>query len=144
MAARRNRKNGRFTKTSRRRSKPKLNLIDTTTSLVVANALTEGLVRAKLMDFFTGRKDGSYRAGTDGSFRITLPELLKGPNIMSHHGGGTVTGVLRENLKANGTQMVTTMVVAPMIARLVKKSLRKPLLTPMNRILSQTGLNVKV
>lgn len=96
------------------------------------------------MDFFTGRMDGAYRAGYDGSYRLTLPELLKGPTIQKGHSGGTLTGVLKSNFTQNGTKMVTTMVVAPVIAKMVKKSLRKPLLNPMNKLLSQTGLNVKV
>ena len=93
-AQRRNRKNGRFSSSRRRRSKPKVNLIDTATSIVVANAITQGLGNANLKDFLMGTKDGKYVAGSDGSGRLTLPELVTGVNIGSGYAGGTLGGVL--------------------------------------------------
>lgn len=121
-----------------------MNLIDTATSLVVANAITQGLGNANLKDFIMGTRDGKYVAGADGSGRLTLPELVTGVNIGSTYAGGTLGGVLKHNLEKNGWNMAGTVIAAPIIANMAKKVLRKPVLTPLNKMIKTTGLNVKV
>jgi len=128
---------------SRRRSKPKLNLVDTGVSLVVANAVTQGLGNANLMDFITGRRDGKYVAGTDGTMRLTLPELFTGVTTSNNYDGG-LGSILAHNFKKNAVPMLATVFVAPIAAKMAKKVLRKPVLTPLNKVIKQTGLDVKV
>ena len=157
MAARRG-KNGQFMKSSRRRrttssaaaprrrrSKPALNLINLAEGAIIANAITTGLGQANLVDFFTGRMDGKYKAGADGSGRLTLPELIKGPNISKTYAGGTLTGVLKHNFEKNGWGMMTTVFLTPVIARMAKNVLRKPVLNPVNKAFKMAGIKgVKV
>lgn len=121
-----------------------MNLVDTGVSLVVANAITQGMGNANLWDFLTGRRDGKYVAGADGSWRLTLPELVTGPNIHHAASGGTLTGVLTHNFKKNWMPMLGTVILAPVAAKVAKKVLRKPVLTPLNKVIKQTGLDVKV
>ena len=59
-----------------------MNLVDLGLTVFMANALTNGLVNSNLMDFFTGNRDGVYKAGTDGIRRVTLPEMIKGINVI--------------------------------------------------------------
>ena len=131
-------------KGSRRRTKSKLNLVDVGVSLVVANSLTQGLGNANLMDFITGRRDGKYVAGRDGSMRLTLPELLTGVNTNPGAYGSGLGDVLIHNFKKNAIPMLGTVILAPVAAKMAKKVLRKPVLNPMNKLIKQTGLDVKV
>ena len=128
---------------SRRRSKPKLNLVDTGVSLVVANAVTQGLGNANLMDFITGRRDGKYVAGSDGTMRLTIPELFTGVTTSNNYDGG-LGSILAHNFKKNGMQMLGTVIFTPVLAKMGKKLLRKPVLTPLNKVIKATGLDVKV
>ena len=95
------------------------------------------------MDFVTGRRDGVYRAGSDGTFRVAIPELFTGVTTSSNYEGG-LGSILAHNFKTNGMQMLGTVILAPMVANVAKKVLRRPVLTPMNKIIKQTGLDVKV
>ena len=114
----------------------------------MANAVTEGLFQANLADFFTGRQDGKYNAGADGSFRITLPELL-GMGGSQGWGGTYAAGksfesVLKYNIRKNGGRMILTAIAAPAVAAVATKMLRKPVILPANRLLKSTGLDVKL
>lgn len=149
--ARRN-KSGRFSKQTRtrRRSKPKTNLANIAVSAAVANALTEGMFKTNLVEFITGRVNGSYKPGADGSSVLTLPELLGagpggvGGNYGSSAGYDSLSAVLMSNLKKNGVKMAASIVIIPMVANVAKKMLRKPVLLPANRLLKSTGLDVKL
>ena len=147
MAARR--KSGRFTKKrATRRKKPKFNLVDAGLSLFIANAVTNGLVNANLMDFFTGNRDGVYKAGADGAMRVTLPEMFKGINVgkgsWNKEHGNALGPILAENFSKNWMGMAVAVIGAPVIVKAASKMLRKPVLTPLNKIIKQTGLDVKV
>ena len=114
---------------------------------VVANAVTEGVFQSNIMDFITGRTDGVFKAGYDGSYRLTLPELLGlgaggiGGNYAKGYG---FQRVVTDNIKKNFVPMMGTIIVAPMIANVAKKVLRKPVILPANRLLKTTGLDVKL
>ena len=144
----RNRKNGRFSKSTRRtRRKPKTNLTNIAVSALVANSITQGAFNSNLMDFFTGKTDGVYKAGADGSTRLTLPELLGSGRIK--FGGNYGTGydlqtVLMKNLKDNWLQMAMGVVLIPVVAKTATKLIRKPVILPANRMLKSVGLDVKV
>jgi len=147
--ATRNRKNGRFSKTTRRRrSKPKTNLTNIAVSALVANSITQGAFNANLLDFFTGKMDGVYKAGVDGSWRMTLPELL---GVSSRQGFGGTYGAgidfqsaLMKNLKDNGVKMAAGVILIPVVAKTATKLIRKPVILPANRMLKSVGLDVKV
>ena len=141
--------NGRYsrTKTTRRRSKPKTNLTNLAVSAAVANSITTGLFQSNIIDFATGRKDGVYRAGSDGSMRLTLPELLGVGSIKA--GGNYATGydlqsVLMQNLKDNWMQMAMGVILIPVAVKTATKLIRKPVILPANRMLKSVGLDVKI
>jgi len=149
MAQRRNRTNGRFTKsTRRRRTKPKTNLTNLAVSGLVANSITEGLFRSNIVDFVTGRMDGAYKAGADGSLRLTLPELLgisgRGGFGGTYASGYDLQSALKKNISDNGGKMLASVILIPMVAKVVTKVIRKPIILPVNRMLKTTGLDVKV
>jgi hypothetical protein len=147
MAQRKNRKSGRFTKSTRRRSKPKTNLTNLAVSALVANSVTNGLFQSNLIDFATGKRDGVYRAGSDGSFRLTFPELIGWGSIKAGGNYGTghdLQSVLMANLKANWMQIAVGVVGIPIAANVAMKLLRKPIILPANRMLKNVGLDVKV
>ena len=139
---------GQFKRKARRRTKPKTNLLDIGVSLAVANGITQGLFQSNVVDFLTGMKDGQYAAGGDGSFRLTLPEMLGigknvkfGGNYGANHNLGSV---IQSNFKANTGQIMFAAIGLPVVAKMAKKVLRKPVLTPANKLLKMTGLDVKV
>lgn len=107
------------------------------------NAMTQGLGNANLKDFIMGTRDGKYVAGADGTFRLTLPELFTGVTTANNYNDGLM-GILKKNLETNGFSMVGTVIAAPIVANVAKKVLRKPVLTPLNKVIKSTGLDVKV
>jgi len=114
----------------------------------VANAVTEGMFQSNIIDFFTGRMDGKFKAGADGSWRLTLPELLGLAGSQGFGGtygsGQDLTSVLKYNLGRNGPKMMATVILAPVVANMATKVLRKPVILPANRLLKSTGLDVKL
>ena len=144
----RKRTNGRFTKsTRRRRSKPKTNLGNLAISALVANSITTGMFNTNLAEFVTGRVNGSFKPGADGSSVLTLPELLgAGPGGF---GGNFSTGyslqsVLKTNLSNNWMQIAVGVIGIPIIANVAMKLIRKPVILPANRMLKSVGLDVKI
>ena len=129
---------------SRRRTKSKLDLVDTGVSLVVANAVTQGLMGSNLFDAITGRMNGVYRAGADGSSRLTIPGIITGEAFSSSSSVQSVSDAIKYNFKRDGMQMIGTILVTPILAKVGKKLLRKPVLNPMNKLIKSTGLDVKV
>jgi len=125
-----------------------MNLANVAVSAVVANSITEGMFQSNLVDFFTGRRDGKFAAGADGSYRLTLPELLglggRGGVGGTYAAGLDLQTVIMHNIKTNAMQMAVTAIVAPMIGNVAKKVLRKPVILPANRLLKSTGLDVKL
>ena len=123
-------------------------MVDAGLSLFIANAVSNGLVNANLMDFFTGNRDGTYRAGSDGAMRVTLPEMIKGINTgtgtWNAKHGSALGPILAENFSKNWWDMSVAVIGAPIAVKMAKKVLRKPILTPLNKIIKQTGLDVKL
>ena len=128
--------------------KKKTNLLDVGISLAVANGISQGLFGSNIMDFMTGQKDGKYAAGGDGSFRLTLPEMLgigENVNFGGNFGGShTLSSVVIRNFKANSGSIMFSAIGLPIVAKAAKKLLRKPVLSPANKLLKMTGLDVKV
>ena len=133
--------------TRRRRSKPKTNLTNLAVSALVANTITQGMFNSNIVDFVTGRKDGVYRAGSDGSLRLTLPELLGVGSVKlgGNYGSGyDLQSVLMKNFKENWATTLAGVVLIPVAARTITKLIRKPVILPANRMLKSVGLDVKV
>lgn len=117
--------------------------------MVVANAVTMGLFNANLKDFVTGQMDGQFKAGADGSLRLTLPELVgaagRGGFGGTYGSGYNLQSVLARNIKENGIQTLGTIVAAPIAFKMARKVLGKPLINPANRLLRSVGIKeVKV
>ena len=147
--ATRSRKNGRFTKTTRRRrSKPKTNLLNVAQSLIIANAMSQGATGGGLVEFFTATDGGG------SSFNITARELVNyamggsggiyGPSAVKAGIDATPQAVMMRNIKANWPMMVGTAILVPVAFNAAKKVLRKPLILPANRMLKSVGMDVKL
>ena len=112
--------------------------------MLVANAVTTGMFNTNLMEFVTGKVDGSYKPGRDGSWTITLPELFgAGPGPVGGMYGSTVggfTGAVRKNIEDNWSTIIMGVVGIPIAAQFATKFLRKPLLNPTNKLLKMAGM----
>lgn len=151
MATRRNRTNGRFSKQTRTRSRRRnkaINLTNTAQSLLIANAMTHGIFGSNLMDFFTGKMDGVYKAGSDGSARLTLPELLGFAGAQGFGGtygqGWDLARAVKYNLGRNGVLMAIQLVGIPIAFNFGKKMLAKPVIRPANKLLKMAGIEGSV
>ena len=116
-------------------------------SALVANSITQGMFNANLVDFATGRMDGKYKAGADGSTRLTLPELLGVGSVKfgGNYGSGyDLQSVLMKNFKENWATTLAGVVLIPVAAKTITKLIRKPVILPANRMLKSVGLDVKV
>ncbi len=96
----------------------------------------------------TGRVDGKYNPGGDGGSVITLPELFgaKGRDIGGTY-GSYATGffdAVGKNLKDNLVPMSMAVIGIPIAVKVATKVLRKPVITPANKLLKMTGLDVKL
>tara|TARA_R110000751_G_scaffold124086_3_gene225181 strand:+ start:228 stop:656 length:429 start_codon:yes stop_codon:yes gene_type:complete len=132
----------------RSRSKPKLNLIDTGVSLLIANSVSQNVAGIGIYDFlFAGSSfsdtinTGYVSGGGNHKQIVTLREIFSGNQIGT---GITVSDALMSNLKTNAFPLAVAVVGIPMVAKVAKKALRTPVLTPMNRMLKMSGLGVKV
>ena len=105
------------------------------------------MFKSNLIDFATGRRDGKYVAGADGSTRLTLPELLGvgSVNFGGNYGSGyDLQSVLMKNFKENWATMAVGVILIPVAAKTITKLIRKPVILPANRMLKSVGLDVKV
>ena len=161
MARRRNKR-----KTARRAPK-RTNLLNVAQSVIIGNAVTEGLFNTNMFEFATGRIDGEYTPGAlTQSKQITLPELLgagmgvKGARTtvfggQTYTSGGTDVGyggvaapdtlasVLQENLKDNGVKMISTLIVTPIAFKVISKLASKPR-REFNKVAKMVGLPVSM
>jgi len=152
-----------------RRSK-NTNLLGLAQSIVIGNAVTQGLFKTNMYEFITGRIDGNPSSVTSGdvfySDQITLPELLGagmgkvsgeegGPMGRAGYGGVVPYGMgsmvagqgvnftdqVIKNVKLGGVQMATTLVVAPIAFKVFSKLTRKPR-SEFNKLARTVGLPV--
>ena len=99
----------------------------------------------------TGKVDGKYLPGRDGSQVITLPELLgAGPGGLGGRYMGTagvydsLTNTLKTNFTNNLPSMAMAVIGIPIAVRVATKLIQKPVITPANRLLKMTGLDIKL
>lgn len=152
----------RTKKTTRRSAPKKTNLLNVAQSVILGNAVTEGLFNTNMYEFVTGRINGEYSPGTVAtSSQITLPELLGagfgatekirastfGAITSSPAGYGGVHGsfgdAVKSNLQANGIQMMTTLVVTPIAFKVISKLASKPR-REFNKLARSVGLPISM
>lgn len=108
------------------------------------------MFNTNLVEFITGRVNGNFRPGADGSNILTLPELLGagpggvGGNFGTMRGHTSLGESLKTNFSRNAVKMGMAVIFIPMAANVAMKVLRKPVILPANRLLKSTGLDVKL
>ena len=157
--------------TKKRRSRPKrTNVLNVAQSIILGNAVTEGLFNTNMFEFATGRIGGNYTPGAiSQSNQITLPELL-GAGMGSYttkisgqqsgqygsstystvnvgYGGvvapATLSSTIQDNLKNNGVQMLTTLVVTPIAFKVISGLAKKPR-AEFNKLARNIGLPISM
>jgi len=128
-----------------------MNLTNLAVSLLVANAVSRNTVGLGAWDFLTAgtslnsRKESGYlQSGDNWKKMITLQEMLAGKQAGSSSTGAPIGEAIMDNLKENWLPLTASIVGIPAAAKVATKMLRKPILTPLNRVIKSTGLDVKV
>ena len=146
----------RKAKTTRRRPRKTISVLNTAQGLAVSNILTKGMFNANLVEFFTGRQTvgRNYNPNYSDSF-ISLPEMLGisgtaqkvqiGSQTILSGGAQGKAGLqadqIFENLKANGLQMTAGLIVVPLGFRVARRILSKNGITRQaNNLLGMAGL----
>ena len=140
-------RNGRFQKkrTTRRRRKPKFDILNAAQTAVIANVITENAFGLDLWNFLTSDEKVLYKGKLHTSpNRITLKELMTG--WKKHYGVSENEFQLAwKNIQKNWMGLAIGMIGTPIAFKVAKKVLRKPILTPLNKAVKMAGLNdVKV
>lgn len=161
----------RRTKKTARRQPKRTNLLNVAQSVIIGNAVTQGLFNTNMFEFATGRIGGAYSPGAiSESNKITLPELLgagMGSYTTQIGGGGqagqygsstystvnvgyggvvapaTLGSVVQDNIKNNGVQMATTLVITPIAFKVIGKLASKPR-REFNKLARMVGLPVSM
>ena len=160
MARRKSRK-------SNRRSSPKrTNVLNIAQSVILGNAVTQGLFNTNMYEFVTGRIDGAYSPGAFGqSSQITLPELLgagmgsaQSMSLPTQYGGfapvtstsgyggvhgSTLGASVMSNFKENAVSTLTTLVVTPIAFKVISKLASKPR-REFNKLAKTVGLPISM
>ena len=155
MAQRKNRKSGKFTKSTRRsRKKQPIKLSSIAQQYIIANAITRGVAGTNLVPFLT---EGWLRPLTAGSsmgagnsWTFSAQEMIQGMvtgdfGMSSQWENLGIKAAFEKNLKENGWMMVATVIGTPILFKFGKKLLNKPIILPANRLLRSAGIReVKV
>lgn len=136
-------------KMMKRRRQPKkgVNLVNAAQAGIILNAMTQGLFNSNLVDFFTGMRDGQFKAGVDGTYRLTLPELLgftptgfKASAIGGQYAQGYgFTRVVGDNLRRSAMPIILTTVLTPVAFKVGKQLTAMPR-RDVNKALKALGL----
>ena len=151
MAARRkSRKNGRFTKSTRRtKRKQPIKISNLAQQLLIANAITKGVAGTNLVPFLT---EGWLRDATSGetggsgnSWTFSAAELVRGMTgggfgMSQQWQGYGLQKAFETNLRRNGAMMLATVIGVPIAFKFGKRILNKPLILPANRLLRSAGV----
>lgn len=143
MAARR-----RGKKSTRRRSKQGINLLNAAQSYVVASSATKAFFGVELVPFLTEGWLTNKTTNTDNSWELSMSELIN-RTIMGGTGsmGGTwntggIPMAIKHNLRKN-SGAIATMILAPVAFNAAKKITAKPR-RDANKLLKMAGLNTVV
>jgi len=139
----------------RRSRKKTTNLSTIAQQLLIANMLSEGVMGVDLMTFAGLRQDfaGGYSAGNNSN-ELTAREIFNGLTGMGSdgifHGSdgkswqGGIGQVLASNARKNIGTILFATVAVPILFRTGSKLLAKPIRNPINKLLRQSSLGVKV
>jgi|TARA_R110000824_G_scaffold258803_1_gene447701 hypothetical protein len=139
----------RKSKAKRRRTQKQINLMGVAESALLLNAITTNVFNANIGDFVMGTQNGKFSAGSDGSTRLTLPEIF---GVGSGGFGGTygstskvqnVQDVIVWNVKKNAAPLIGSLILIPLAFKVGTKLTRKPRST-VNKGLKMSGLGVKI
>ena len=152
----------RKAKKTRRSSPKRTNILNIAQSVILGNAVTQGLFNTNMYEFVTGRVGGNTSAISSGSIytqgQITLPELLGagmnrgmqgeqgGPQGTTAYGGemsGQFGSAVMANFQANAVQTLTTLVVTPIAFKVISKLASKPR-REFNKLARTVGLPVSM
>ena len=152
----------RKAKKTRRSSPKRTNILNIAQSVILGNAVTQGLFNTNMYEFVTGRVGGNTSAISSGSIytqgQITLPELLGagmnrgmqgeqgGPQGTTAYGGemsGQFGNAVMANFQANAVQTLTTLVVTPIAFKVISKLAAKPR-REFNKLARTVGLPVSM
>jgi hypothetical protein len=151
MAARRkSRKNGRFTKSTRRtKRKQPIKISNVAQQFLIANAITRGVAGTNLVPFLTEgwlRDATSATVGGSGnSWTFSAAELVRGMTgggfgMSQQWQGYGLQKAFETNLRKNGAMMLATVIGVPIAFKFGKRILNKPLILPANRLLKSAGV----
>ena len=156
-------------KTQTRRQPKRTNLLNVAQSVIIGNAVTQGLFNTNMFEFATGRIGGTYTPGAiSESNKVTLPELL-GAGMGTHttsisgqasqYGGSTVQTttvgyggivkpatlgtVVQDNMTNSGIPWATTLVLTPIAFKVIGKLASKPR-RQFNQLARMVGLPVSM
>ncbi len=98
------------------------------------------MFNTNLVQFATGNT-GNSKFGSDGSYTLSLPELLGVGSVP--FGGNYGTGInlqsaLTRNFKENWMSMLAGVVLIPVAATAITRIIKKPIINPTNRMLKNT------
>ena len=140
----------------RRSSRKKTtNLSTIAQQLIIANMLSEGVMGVDIATFAGLRQDfaGGYSAGNNSN-ELTAREIFNGLTGMGsdgiYHGSdgkswqGGIGQVLASNARKNIGTILFATVAVPILFRTGSKLLAKPIRNPINKLLRQSSLGVKV
>lgn len=130
----------RKTKTTRRRSKPKVSLVQVATSLAIANAWSNASAGMGIIPFISdgwfGRKAST---SSDNSWEVSLYELTQtmlgnsAPGKVYGSTSYTLTDALKKNFRDGGANAVAVTIGLPLAVGVMSKMARKPL-NQLNRL----------
>jgi hypothetical protein len=136
-----------------RSRKPAFNITNAAQSLIIANAVTQGVAGTSLIPFLTEgwlREKSSGEYGSSNSWKFSAQELLQGAitgdfSLTKQWEGYGLKAAFEKNMKANGAMALTTVIATPILFNIGKNLLSKPIINPANRLLKSVGLKgVKV
>jgi hypothetical protein len=115
---------------------------------MVASAVTNGMFATGITEFLTegwgkGAHVGSYTTS------ITLPDLFErlipgGSPGVANTNFPNITQAIKANLTRDGAMMMAQVIGIPIAFTVANKVLRKSVILPGNRLLKNTGLDVKL
>ena len=119
-------------KTSKRRTKSKINVLNIAEAAILAGAFTQGVFSVQLLPFLSEGWITSPTSASNNSNELTLNKLVRGA-IPGGQGYGfdtaanyTVAGMVEGNLRRGGLRMLGTMILVPIAFKGIKSMTKKP------------------
>lgn len=124
--------------------------MNTLEAVVIGNALTQGAFKMSLVPWAFEGWLTPQTSASDGSDELSAAEIIKGlvpggegPGLTGRYRTMGMAGTIMENLRAGAAPMIIALVITPIAFKMVRTVGRRPI-NMFNRMLSQTGVPVKV